>query len=301
MPELSTLFDTVTPALRRGRVRSRSDRARGIEFMELDRALIRYRRAGSRSKYCLVLSADPPMVLESYDRLLRELAADFHVIVFEAPGFGYSLPSTGFGFSMREYQEVIETFLERLGVGPCILGLPCLLGFVGAELAAQRRDLISHSVMIQQPTWQGVLRWRRRCDPWKVLQRSIVGQLALHVFKERAVDKWLEAAVAHEEDVRRFKQEAGRVVREGGCFCLASIFQSYLRVEPVPVTLEQPTLVLWGRRDRSHGKREDVRAPCPTRGPCVQHVFESHGHYPELEAPELFAGVVGEFFARTKE
>lgn len=299
LASLPFLLDTVGPTLRRGRAHRHADPSRRIALMDLGEALVRYRRAGPAHRPCLVLSADPPAVLESYDRLLSLLSDELQVVVFEAPGFGHSLPRSGFEFSMADFNRVTERFLERLDAGPYILGLPCMFGFVAIQLANRRPDLVSRTIMIQQPSWEGAMKWRARCDPSRLFRRSIVGQLALHMLKQKSVAEWFSAVVAEQDDAARLIADAHRVVRDGGCFCLASIFQSYLGTEPALRPVEQPTLVIWGQRDRSHGRQEHTRAPSLVCGPVHTHVFPSQGHYPELEAPDRFAGLVRDFVART--
>jgi pimeloyl-ACP methyl ester carboxylesterase len=90
------------------------------------------------------------------------------------------------------------------------------------------------------------------------------------------------------------------VLRAGGCFCLASIFQNYFPDEPTLSPVEQPTLIIWGQRDRSHGRTEHTQARSLVGGTVREHFLPDHGHYPELEAPELFAGQVQEFVASTR-
>ncbi len=297
---LPYLVDTFRSRRRLERIARGECPDRQIRFMKLGDTLLRYRLHGRSDRPCLVLSADPPTVLECYDQLIELLSDDFQIVVFEPPGFGYSLPPPRFEFSMTEYSEIVETFLERLGVGPYLLGLPCVFGFVAIELGKRRPDLISHVIMIQQPSWQGALDWRAGCDPYKLLRSPVIGQLGLQLAKRHAVGMWFSSVVANTQSAQRLTARAHRSLDDGGCFCLASIFQRYFDVEPSLSGIEQPVLTVWGLRDRSHGRRESTRAAGFGQGRVVEHVFADRGHYPELEDPARFARVLLEFVSTAR-
>ncbi len=72
----------------------------------------------------LVLAADPPVVIEQYDELIQCLEDDFRVIVFEIPGFGFSLPRSGFRFDFTKVNDLVAEFLRRLALGPYLLAFP---------------------------------------------------------------------------------------------------------------------------------------------------------------------------------
>ena len=100
---VATWIDTVVPNIRSRSIAQSSEfnSRPGIANLQLSTTLIRYRMVGDGPQ-TLVLAADPPVVIEQYDELIQCLKDDFRVIVFELPGFGFSLPRSGFRFDFAK-------------------------------------------------------------------------------------------------------------------------------------------------------------------------------------------------------
>ncbi len=163
---IAGLVDTVLPTLRSTSVlhgvasKSRSN----IRFMDMGTTWIRYCITGDRGP-TIVLNTDPPSTIESYDQTIDQLSRYFRVITFEVPGFGFSFPKKlNFQFDFESITRTLSQFLIALDLGPYILSLPCVLGFSAIKIANIYPDLVSHIVLNQVPSWQGVLDWRTGRD-----------------------------------------------------------------------------------------------------------------------------------------
>ena len=133
---LATWIDTIGPRLRlrsaltSDRFNSRPD----VRHASLPECIVRYRVSGSGPR-TLVLATDPPVAVEQYDRLIELLKNDFRVVVFEIPGFGFSLPRSGFSFDFVKLNDVVARFLQRLECGPYILAFPCVAAYGAIDIA----------------------------------------------------------------------------------------------------------------------------------------------------------------------
>lgn len=293
----ATWLDTVVTPWRRRKVthgagaRTRPD----LHFMHLRRASIRYRDSGE-GKRAIVFCADPPVVLELYDALLRELAPDYRVIVFEMPAYGLSLPRLGLDFSLAGVAEVIADFLRRLDLGPALLAFPCVPAYSALWIAGRHPDLVSGLVLMQAPDWEQELHWKDGRDPKKLLARPVVGQVLLRLLRRSRAGMWYRLALGKRELLEPFTTVTQCSFDHGGGFALASAYQKHLAgPEPAFGTLTQPTLAVWGEADRSHTHSDPASILRYVPGAKLVSLPDA-GHFPELEAPQRFAGLIREHF-----
>jgi pimeloyl-ACP methyl ester carboxylesterase len=290
---ISGLFDTALPILRSSSVvcGPASNSRPGIQFMDMGAAWIRYRTGGNVGP-TIVLSADPPLTIESYDQTVAELSSCFKVIVFEVPGFGFSFPKQlGFRFDFDFMASTLSEFLKRLNVGPYVLALPCLLGFCAVRIAHLYPELVSHVILNQIPSWQGALEWKRGRDSQGILNKPVLGQIALHLLKRRRVSSWFDLVIADSRTAHKLAEIALSSYKLGANFPLASCFQFYLTEnQPDLNPVKQPTLIIWGECDGSHSKTDKSL----TRQLAVDYeelYLQEAGHSPEVESPEVFANL----------
>lgn len=293
---LAQYVDTVPTALRLRRTQAgpaATSRA-GIRFVDLGDCIVRLREAGTRGP-SIVLATDPPVPLEMYDALIAALSDRYRLTVFELPGFGCSLPRMGYRFSLPSAMHAVIRLLERLPSAPHALGLPCVAAFVSLAVARARPDLVDRLLLLQAPTWQGAQRWLDGRDPKQLLRRPFLGQLGLLALRHRRARSWYETALADPGLVEPFTRATLENFDHGGCFCLASAFQDFLRndhglVQPVG----QDTLIIWGKDDSSH--RHTAMAATKELAPNSRAEFlDGVGHFPELEASGRFADLLDTF------
>jgi pimeloyl-ACP methyl ester carboxylesterase len=294
-----TWLDTVVTPWRRARVtRGPGSRTRpDLRFMHLPHASIRYRDSGG-AKPAVVFCTDPPVVLELYDALIEELAADHRVIVFELPAFGLSLPRLGLSFRLETVAALVGEFLHCLSLGPAILAFPCVPAYSALWLATRRPELVRGLVLMQAPDWQQELHWKHGRDPRNILGRPYLGQLLLRLLRRKRAGLWYRLALGRRELLQPFTEVTQCSFDHGGGFALASAFQRHLAgPEPDFGTPGQPALVLWGEADRSHAHTD--RASILRYLPQARLVhLEGVGHFPELEAPQRFAAELRTHFGQ---
>jgi pimeloyl-ACP methyl ester carboxylesterase len=296
---IATSIDTVIPHIRsRSITQSPAFNAHhGIYYARFPEALIRYRVAGEGSQ-TLVLATDAPVVIEQYDELLQLLENDFRVIVFEIPGFGFSLPRLGFSFEFTRMNNLVARFLKSLNIGPYILAFPCVTAYGAVDIADRFPGLVSGVVLIQSPEWSEEIKWKHGRDTRGLLSTPIIGQLGLQFLKRKATSRWLAEAVGRRERIPQFIENTGTSFTCGACFCLASAFQHYLtEAAPSLAPVRQPSLIVWGEADKSH--RYTDKASSKLYCPQARDVrFQNAGHFPELEEPERFSSEI-KAWART--
>ena len=267
---------------------ARRPEARGdVTLVDLPRATVRVRVAGSGAR-TLAIVPDPPNVIEHYDRLIALLEPDVRVVCLEAPGFGFSTPKPNFDFTLDAQVETIATLLFRLRLGPYALAFPCFAGILAVRLAIEHPELVSHLVLVQTPAWSEEMGWVRRIDSKGILQTPFVGQLLTSFGKRRVARSWYRAALPRGADPGPFLRPALHAFDDGASYCLASAFQAATRErDPRLRRVRQPALVVWGDADRTH-RRTDKRSILEYVPHADWTQFDAAGHFPDLEQPERF-------------
>jgi pimeloyl-ACP methyl ester carboxylesterase len=293
---LATYADTIPLALRRkSRVRRAKEWGRpDIQFMDIRAASIRYRVVGERGPV-LAICPDPPVLIEHYDELAQRLSGRFRLLLFELPGFGFSIPKIGLDLRAERVVFEVAEFLRRLEMGPYILSFPCVAGLTAVHLAHAFPELVRALVLVQTPDKANAIRWKHARDPGGILHTPVVGQVALNLLKRKRMRPWFSAALADASETERYATLCESAFDHGACFCLASAFQQYL-TEAMPEfpAISQPALAIWGGKDRSH-RATDKSSTLGFAPNAELRLFEQAGHFPDLEDPDRFEACLIEF------
>jgi pimeloyl-ACP methyl ester carboxylesterase len=123
-----------------------------------------------------------------------------------------------------------------------------------------------------------------------VIARRGLGQAVVLATRHRLARAWFDAALA--EPTRRDAFVAGvdDAYKRGATYPLASALQALSREHAVP-RAPQPTLLVWGARDRTHRRASDAARSelCPDARVVV---LERAGHFPDLEDVSGFTDAV---------
>jgi pimeloyl-ACP methyl ester carboxylesterase len=257
-----------------------------IRYVELHDAIVRVKVAGSGPRV-LVVTPDPPNVIEHYDALYRMLARDLRIVCYELPGFGHSIPRSRYGFSVEENARVLVDVLERVALVPSIVALSCVAGLSGIMVARQRPDLVSHVVAIQTPSLEEEVRWAARVGRGSFIRTPVVGQLALALGHRAIARAWYRAALGSGSHAPEYTAVALRAFDDGASFSLASGLQALERSRAVLGAVTQPSLAIWGTKDRTHSRTDRRSTQVYLPGAHVVEIDQA-GHFPELEQPRRF-------------
>lgn len=296
MNNLGLLIDTLG-INRRGLKKSREAVAGsrpGIGWITLNSAVIRYRVHGKGTR-TIVFAADPPIGIEHYDRLVELLEEDFRIVILEMPGFGFSTPKAGLDFRFNSTNDVVAAALKQIVDEPCVLAFPCVSAYCAIDLATRYPELVRGLVVIQAPSWNEQMKWKRGRDRSGLLRTPVLGQLALKILKRQVPSRWFSAAAGHKECLPGLIDTADTALAKGACFCLASVFQCYLTDEsPTLTPFRGPGLIIWGESDRTHRSTDKQSSQSLMPG-ATSISFEKAGHFPELEEPARFARLISEW------
>lgn len=263
----------------------------GTRLLHLPGGVVRVQDTGGHHPV-LVMVPDGPCVIEHYQELMRRLAAHFRVVCFDMPGFGFSAPSSVYNHRLDAGAAVVLEVLEALNVRRAALAFSCANGFYAMKAAEKAPDRITHLVLAQTPSLEGMRQWTQRVIP-RAIRLPVLGQILGRAMQQQLATQWYRSALPKATDPMPFQQVSVRAFGSGGCFCLAGIVQGMLREDhhTALAQVQVPTTVVWGSLDRTH--RPTNPTSVRTHAPSAKVVlFDDCAHFPNLEQPARFADLL---------
>jgi pimeloyl-ACP methyl ester carboxylesterase len=259
---------------------------------------------GARIRYYEAGDGPPLLLVHGYlwsgavwEDVFPHLSRRFRVIVPDLPGFGESeKPSpTRYAYGCEAFAESLVDLVAALGVGRVSVCGHSMGGAVGIVLAAQHPDLVDKLVVVDP-----IVYGSRRGAAASIAALPVVGPILFKQMYGRATfwRFFREAVYAGGERFpterieRMYATFNAPAAREAAYATLLATLDARPLVASLP-RVQAPTLVVWGREDRSvpveHGRRlaREIRR-------ARFEVFEC-GHSPPEEVPEPFADVVTAF------
>jgi pimeloyl-ACP methyl ester carboxylesterase len=257
------------------------------QFVAVDGLQVHLRDEGPRDDPLpIVLLHGTSDSLHTWDGWVQALAPRRRVIRFDLAGFGLTGPSPDDDYSIARYVRQVIAVLDQRGVQRVVLGGNALGGHVAWATALAAPQRVAQLVLVDaagyaMPPQELPLAWRlARVD---TLRGALDYFLPRGMVLARVRGAYGDPAKVTPALVDRYYDMA---LRAGNRRALVHRLGEAVSDEAARIrTLGQPTLVLWGGRDRliplSSGKRfaSDI-----ARSRLV--VFEELGHLPHQEDPE---------------
>ena len=272
--------------------RATADPLPGLRWIDTPAGRVRVQDSGG-SGPAVLLVPDGPCVIEHYADLVNRLAPRARVLVADLPGFGFSAPGPRYDHQLRAGAEVLLALLDGLGIERAVLGLSCVNGYYGIAAASLAPQRVAHLLLAQTPGMAAMRDWTRRIVP-RPIRIPLLGQLINFAQRRAVAEGWYKVALGRREDRTRFQQPADHALANGGCYCFASVVQGMQRArpdDPLLGPIAVPATLLWGESDRSH-RHTDASSLRQHLPQVVIRVVEQAGHFPDLEAAEVYAAVL---------
>ena len=252
------------------------------------RGQVEYRAAGDASNSAVLMLHGLGSSSAGYRAQFAGLSRDFHVIAWNAPGFGTSSPIPGHDAGIDDYADALEAFLRALRVERVSALVGSSWGSVVALAFASRYPALVGSLVLSAPN---------------VAKGRVVGEA-----RDAELDSWLRtadtsipvsrAAIADRlltphtpfpvrQHVERLRDA---MTTDGWRQAIRSLFTVY--TPDIISEVGCPIALLSGTLDqvaphRDHAERLLAAAP---RAKSIS--FEDCGHMLKLEAPSRFNAIV---------
>lgn len=240
--------------------------------------------------------------LKVWREAIREFQGRFRVIALDLPGSGKSDKPSRFRYHPEAFASVTARLLDHLGVAAATLVGNSNGGATALAFALQFPQRTQRLVLVGAAGIRARAPWKQRFLRW-VLTPTHIATSNLYltkVFAERALfvkpsprtDAFLSDLLALRgagEEYARWVRAQAKLVRSAVSYDVSAQLAS----------IQAPTLLIWGERDRLLPKEDALLAQKAVKGAELVLLPEV-GHMPEVEVPEAFNKVLDAFLRRTK-
>jgi pimeloyl-ACP methyl ester carboxylesterase len=115
------------------------------------RGMIEYRAAGDASNPAVLMLHGLGSSSAGYRAQFAGLSPEFHVIAWNAPGFGASSPISGHSADIDDYADALEAFLRALGVKRLSALVGSSWGSIVALAFARRYPALVRNLVLSAP------------------------------------------------------------------------------------------------------------------------------------------------------
>jgi len=267
-------------------------------FGDVSGVRVHYQEAGDEKAPVMVLIHGFASSNLVWSKVLLPLAdAGFRVIAPDLLGYGYSGKPRDFDYTIPRQAQMVVGLLKQLQIENAVVVGSSYGGAVAATIALDYADVVRKLVLVgavtnNRPTRYMLMRLFGSPIIGDILSPFVVGSRRLLRFRMKRVydrHKW-------ELDERRV-QARHLPLRTAGTH--RAIIRTVRRWDAERVSRDahlvtQPTMVLWGDKDREVPVADGYRLQEEIPGARLI-VFRECGHLPHEEYPEPFTEVVSEF------
>ena len=268
-----------------------------------------YREAGPADAPTVLLLHGFPSSSHMFRDLIPDLAARYHVIAPDYPGFGYSsAPSVDeFDYSFPKLADVIEGFTGQLGLTSYVLYLQDYGGPVGMRLAIKHpervRGIVVQNAVVSIEGWDPVntaplqAYWKERTPGTEKPVRDIItadGTRWQYVTGEPNPERISPDSWTH--DQRGLDRPGNDRIQLELLYQYRDNVANYPKWQQFLQELQPPMLITWGKNDPvfTVAGMEKFKALVPN---AEVHVLDG-GHFAlEAHEPEIAAAML-DFLAR---
>ena len=255
------------------------------EFIELGDQVVHMRDEGQQTDPApLVLLHGTSSSLHTWEGWAEELKKTRRVISFDLPGFGLTGPAVSGDYRDEAYQVFVLAMLDRLKLQHVVLAGNSLGGQIAWQLAALHPERVSALILVdaggQAVESQSVP------DGFKLAQMPLLRHIGQYVLPRSFIERSVKNVYGDPSKVdgalvdRYFEM----TVREGNRDALGRRMDQRTPGKFIALLpkIRQPTLILWGARDRLIPiAAARVFAQDIPGGRLV--TFETLGHVPQEE------------------
>ncbi len=269
-----------------------------------------YREAGDQSNPTIVLLSGYPSSSFMYRELIPLLAANYHVIAPDYPGFGHSeTPSTAdFAYTFDHLSEVIESFLQTLRLDRFAMYVQDYGAPVGFRIAARHPEWIS-AIIVQNgnayeegftPAWKDLRTfWGERNEQSEAAVASLLSTDVVKFFYQHGTRN--PAALSPDTwtlDLALLERPTNKAAQ-------LELFYDYRNNPPQYPGWHQyfrehqpPTLLIWGKNDPFFGP--DGATAFLKDIPNAELHFLDTGHFALEEDYQVAAELIVPFLAKVE-
>jgi pimeloyl-ACP methyl ester carboxylesterase len=236
--------------------------------------------------------------LHAWDGWAAALKGKRRVVRFDLAGYGLTGPSPDNTYGLDRDVAMVVALLDRLGIARCVLGGNSLGGAVSWRTALAHPERVEKMILVDA----GGYPFHSTSIPigFRLARLPGVGWILQNTLPRSLVEQGWRNVVGDPKSVtpEMIERSIELTQREGNRRALIDRF----RQRPTVLLshrikeLKQPTLVMWGRRDRLIPPDDAERFHHDIEGSTLV-IFDDLGHAPEEEDPARSVAAVKQFLA----
>jgi len=234
--------------------------------------------------------------LHSFDDWNDILKKQYRVIRLDLPGFGLTGPNASHEYSIDNYSDFLDAFLEKLNIKSCSVAGNSLGGWLCWEFAVKYENRVDELILINSAGYIGeksmplpfviaqtpVLR-----NVFNYVPRAVVRRFLRQVFEDQS--KVTDKVVNRHYDLFH---------REGNKEAFVKLANSdYAHNTDRLIQLSVPVLIMWGANDNWINVKHSRKFEKDIQNSEVV-IYENVGHVPMEEIPEKSAADLISFLER---
>jgi pimeloyl-ACP methyl ester carboxylesterase len=268
-------------------------------FVEIDGMTVHFQEFGDPTDQTLLLIHGYTASTYVWHTVAPMLAAaNFHVVAADLIGFGYSEKPRSFDYSIASQARMLTRLMNRLGIGRAMLVGSSYGGAVASTIALDYPERVEKLVLVDSVSNDDVLDH----PLLKLAAVPALGELlAPFLVDSKMLLKYrMQNTLAPENHYLITKDRLDSVHRPQNA---ADAHHSFLatarawdacRIEDDAKYIAQPTLIIWGEKDRVIPMRNGEKFFDSIANSRFV-VLKNCGHIPQEEKPEIFVDLVTEF------
>jgi len=227
--------------------------------------------------------------LHTWEDWIDILKNDFRIIALDAPNYGFTGAHPR-GMFKHIYSDFLNEFTDALEIKECMIAGNSLGGWMSWEFAGRFPDKVKKIILTDAAGFLFVVPWllMTLAFPLSPLMSRTVK------YPKGAFKAVLKEVYGDTKNLRKEKLNLyyDLMMREGNRASGARVVH-YIRNNlgfrtGYMKNISQPTLVMWGRKDRWIPVRH-VKAFCNKIRNCSSIIYEDAGHMPMEEFPQITA------------
>jgi pimeloyl-ACP methyl ester carboxylesterase len=267
----------------------------GSPIYSRQRGQIEFRAAGDARNPAVLMLHGLGSSSSGYRAQLAGLSGDFHVIAWNAPGFGGSSPLSGQDAGIDDYADAVEGLLRALRVRRLAVLVSSSWGSVVALAFARRYPALVDSLVLSAPNVaRGHLQGDARAaelNAW-----LCTADIDIPVSRAAIADKLLapDTPSLVRQHVERLRDA---MTTDGWRQAIRSLFAIY--TPDIISAAQRPIAILSGTLDRVAPRQDHAERLLAAAPWAKHHLFDACGHMLKLEAPAKFNAIVRQIAAET--
>jgi 3-oxoadipate enol-lactonase len=258
-----------------------------VAFANAGEGVIHYRLDGDPARPLLVLANSLGSGLAIWDEVVARLSGRLRILRYDARGHGLSFAPPA-PYRIDDHVADLAGLLDRLGLGPAVVGGISVGGQIALGLAARRPELARALVLCDTAARIG------DADAWNARIAAVeAGGCA--AIAGTIMERWFTPAfrAARPDEVEGWRMMVERTPAAGYAGTSAALRDADLTA--ILAHIAVPTLVLCGSADVATPP-ELVAATARAIPGARFRLIEGAGHLPCVDSPEAVAGAIQEFF-----